>query len=108
PWNWEFSTGIQQQITSRLSAGVSYYRRINGGFLVTDNTANVAADFKEFTVAVPTDNRLPASGQNLTVVDINSTLLSGQPFSATTNVTKFASDYGKQIRHWNGVDISTN
>src|SRR5262249_20780514 len=30
------------------------------------------------------------------------------PFSAITNVTKPASDYGHQYRHWNGFDISTN
>src|SRR5262249_35354048 len=35
PWNWEFSTGFQHQLTSRISAGLTYYRRINGGFLVT-------------------------------------------------------------------------
>ena len=108
PWNWEFSTGFQHELTPRISAGMTYYRRINGGFLVTDNIANTADDFKQFTVTVPTDSRLPASGQKLTVFDINPTLASGQPFSATTNVTKFASDYGHQYRHWNGVDVSSN
>jgi len=108
PWNWEFSTGFQHELTPRISAGMTYYRRINGGFLVTDNIANTADDFKQFTVTVPTDSRLPGSGQKLTVFDINPTLASGQPFSATTNVTKFASDYGHQYRHWNGVDVSSN
>jgi len=108
PWNWEFSTGFQHELTDRISAGLTYYRRINGGFLVTDNIANTAADFKEFTVTVPTDGRLPTSGQKLTVFDINPTLVSGQPFNATTNVTKPASDYGKQYRHWDGFDVTTN
>ncbi len=108
PWNWEFSTGMQHQITSRITAGLTYYRRINGGFLVTDNTANTAADFTRFNVTVPTDNRLSTTAQKLTVFDINPTLVTGQPFSATTNVTKPASDYGHQYRHWNGFDITTN
>ena len=108
PWNWEFSTGFQHQLTSRISAGLTYYRRINGGFLVTDNKANTAEDFKQFSVTVPTDNRLPTTGQKLTVFDINPTLISGQPFSATNNVTTFASDYGHQYRHWNGFDAMTN
>ena len=108
PWNWEFSTGFQHEITNRVSANVTYYRRINGGFLVTDNIANIAADFQQFAVTVPTDNRLPMSGQKLTVFDINPTLVSGQAFSATNNVTKFASDYGKQYRHWDGFDMSSN
>jgi hypothetical protein len=108
PWNWEFSTGFQHELTPRVSAGLTYYRRVNGGFLVTDNTANTAADFKEFALTVPTDNRLPTSGQKLTVYDINPVLVSGRPFNATTNVTTFASDYGRQIRHWDGFDASSN
>jgi hypothetical protein len=108
PWNWEFSTGFQHEITRRVSANLTYYRRVNGGFLVTDNTANTAADFTQFAVTVPTDNRLPTSGQKLTVYDVNPVLASGQPFSATTNVTKFASDYGHQYRHWDGFDVSGN
>ena len=66
PWNWEFSTGFQHQLTGRISAGLTYYRRINGGFLVTDNITNTAADFQQFTVTVPSDSRLPTSGQKLT------------------------------------------
>lgn len=108
PWNWEFSTGFQHEVTPRVSAGLSYYRRINGGFLVTDNTANTAADFKEFTVTVPSDSRLPTAGQKLTVVDINPILVSGQSFNTTRNVRTFASDYGRQYRHWDGFDITTN
>jgi hypothetical protein len=108
PWNWEFSTGFQHEITRRISASMSYYRRINGGFLVTDNIANTAADFTQFSVTAPTDSRLPTSGQKLTVFDVNPVLSDGRPFSATTNVTKFASDYGNQYRHWDGFDIASN
>jgi hypothetical protein len=108
PWNWEFSAGVQHQVTSRVSAGVSYYRRINGGFLVTDNIANTATDWQQFQVTVPTDSRLPTSTQKLTVFDLNPTLVSGQPFSATNNLITFASDYGHQYQHWNGVDATTN
>src|SRR5207244_5204177 len=107
-WNWEFSTGFQHEISPRLSAGLTYYRRINGGFLVTDNTANTAADFKEFTVTVPSDTRLATSGQKLTVYDINATLASGLPFNTTTNVVKPASDYGNQFRHWDGFDLTSS
>src|SRR5436190_2028878 len=28
PWNWEFSAGVQQQLTPRMSVGITYYRRI--------------------------------------------------------------------------------
>lgn len=75
---------------------------------MTDNTANTAADFREFKVTVPADSRLPTSGQSLTVFDINPTLVSGRPFNTTTNVRRPASDYGHQYQHWDGFDITTN
>jgi hypothetical protein len=108
PWNWEFSTGFQHEVTRRVSAGLTYYRRVNGNFWVTDNTANTAADFKEFTVTVPNDSRLPTAGRTLTVYDINPVLTDGRPFSTTANVIKPASDYGHQYLHWNGFDINSN
>jgi hypothetical protein len=107
PWNWEFSTGIQHELMPRVSVGITYYRRINGGFLLTDNIENVAADFTAFPVVVPTDARLETSGQTQTVYDINPVLLNGKPFSATTNVRRYASDYGHQYQHWNGIDLTT-
>lgn len=30
PWNWEFSTGVQQQVMPRVSVGFSYLRRVLG------------------------------------------------------------------------------
>jgi hypothetical protein len=101
PWNWEFSAGVQQQVMPRVSVGFSFFRRVNGGFLVTDNVANTAADFTKFAVTVPTDSRLPTSGSALTVYDISPALV-----AATQNVIKFASDYGNQYRHWNGFDAT--
>ena len=106
--NWEFSAGVQRELMPRVSADFTYYRRVYGNFLVTDNTANVAADFTQFPVVVPNDQRLETAGQPLTVFDINPVLLNGQPFNTTTNVRTFASDYGKQQEHWDGVDTTIN
>ena len=107
PWNWEFSTGIQHELTTRLSVGMTYYRRINGGFTVVDNVLNTAADFKTFTVTAPVDARLPSSGQTLTLYDVNPTLAAGGSGLLAQNVTTFASNYGNMYQHWNGVDFTS-
>jgi hypothetical protein len=106
PWNWEFSAGLQQQISPRLSAGITYYRRINGGFLVTDNTATTAADYKSFNLTVPADSRLPLAGQTLTYYNVNPVLASGQVGTLTSNLITYASNYGNQFQHWNGFDLT--
>ena len=106
PWNWEFSTGIQQQLSPRLSASITYFRRIYGGFLVTDNTATTAADYTQYSLTVPTDSRLPTSGQTLTYYDVNPVLKNGQSGLTTTNYNTFASNYGNMYQHWNGFDIT--
>jgi hypothetical protein len=107
PWNWEFSTGVQHELTPRLSLGITSYRRVNGGFLVTDNTSNAAVDFSQFNLAVPADPRLPTSGQSLTYYDIKPGLTSKGVSSLTTsNLITFASNYGNQYQHWNGVDLT--
>jgi hypothetical protein len=108
PWNWEFTSSIQHELTPRVAMGLTYYRRINGGFLGTFNIADVAADFTRLPVAIPTDARVPASGQTLTVYDINPILQSGLPFNTTSNQITYTSNYGAQYQHWNGVDITTS
>ena len=108
PWNWEFSVGVQHQVLPRLSAGITYYRRVNGGFLVTDNTATTAADYTQYNLTVPTDSRLPTSGQSLTYFDVNPVLKSGASGLTTSNLITYASNYGNQYQHWNGFDLTAN
>ena len=54
------------------------------------------------------DQRIPASGQTLTVYDINPILKSGLPFNTTRNEITYTSNYGEQFQHWNGFDITTS
>jgi hypothetical protein len=109
PWNWEFSAGVQQEITPRLSASITFYRRVNGGFLVTDNLDTTAADYTKFNLTVPTDPRLPTSGQTLTYYDVNPGLTSkGVSSLLTNNLITSASNYGNQYQHWDGFDITAS
>jgi hypothetical protein len=60
--NWEFTTGITQELMSRLSVDVSYYRRSQINFTTTDNLDVTPADFNPFCVTAPRDSRLPDGG----------------------------------------------
>jgi hypothetical protein len=102
PYNWEFSAGVQQEVAPRVSVSMGYFRRINGNFWVTDNEALAASDFTQYAVTVPTDSRLPNSGQTVTgFFDPNALV-------AARNVVKDANVFGKQQLHWNGVDATVD
>jgi hypothetical protein len=70
--NWDLTTELQQELMDGLSVTVGYYWN-NGGYnqetnsrnRVNDNTLLSAGDYDEFCVTVPTDSRLPNSGQEL-------------------------------------------
>jgi hypothetical protein len=103
--NWEFSSSVQQEILPRrMAVDVGYFRRWYGNFIVTDNPLTTAADYDRFSVVVPTDPRLPLSGQTISgFTNINPSKAS----LVTTNRDRFAPNYGKQYEFWHGVDVST-
>jgi hypothetical protein len=102
--NWEFSAGVQHELLPRVSVDVAYFRRWYGNLTVTDDRAISASDFDVFSITAPDDTRLPDGG--------------GYPLSGLYNLNParfgvpasllvtLASNYGKQIEHWNGVDVS--
>jgi hypothetical protein len=101
PWNWEFSTGIQHEIVPRLSVSVGYFRRVNGNFQVTDNEALGAGDFTEYSVTVPsTTAGVPSAGQTI------GSLFDPNANPPARNVVKDASEFGTQLLHWDGVDVT--
>jgi hypothetical protein len=101
-WNQEFSASVQHQLAPRVAVDFGYFRRWFGNFAVVDNRAVGPADFVQYSIQVPTDARLPNSGQ--TLGGLYEVIPSKA--SAVDNYTTFADDYGKQIEHWNGFDLT--
>jgi hypothetical protein len=106
PYQWEFSASVQRQITNNVSFDFGYFRRWYGNFGVTDNLAVTAADYSTFSVTAPVDPRLPSGGGYVVsgFYDLN-------PNKVTVpqnNYFTLASNYGEQIQHWNGIDLTVN
>jgi hypothetical protein len=101
-FNWEFSTGIQHQITQGLGLQAGYYRRWWGNQTVTDNLVVTPADYSPFCVVTPLDSRLPGGGgeQICGYHDLRASLV-GQVRNFVTNVSNF----GEQRRIYQGVEI---
>lgn len=104
PWNWEFSVGVQHELVPRVSLNVAYFRRIGGNFHVTDNELVSPSDYDEYFVTVPVDSRLPDSGGTITgLYD-----LKPEKLGLSRNVVTLSDNYGKQLDHWDGYDITVN
>jgi hypothetical protein len=72
PDNWELQTSAQREIVPRVSAYAGYTRRWYGNLFATQNLNVSNASYTQYCVAVPTDSRLPDSGQSLCgLFDIN-------------------------------------
>src|SRR5204863_6313333 len=96
----------QQQIVPRVSVDVAYYSRWFGNFWVTDNLAVAPSDFNPFSITAPVDPRLPNGGGYAVngLYDLNPA-----KFGVPSNTLVTLSDnYGKQVSHWNGVDVNLN
>ena len=104
PYNWEFSTSVQHELLPRVGVDVGYFRRWYGNFTVTDNRRPWPTDYDPFSITAPLDPRLPDGGGYVIggLYDLNPTR-----WGRSTTTSTFASNYGKQIEHWNGVDVSS-
>ena len=102
PYQWEFSTSVQQELAARVSLNVGYYRRVLGNFTVIDDLSLSPDDFSPFSVTVPIDPRLPDSGEVIGLFYDRDPDAVARP---AVRVNKLARDYGNQIQHWNGVDL---
>ena len=100
--NWDLSAAVRHELFPRVGIEVEYMRRVFGNFRINDNRAVGPQDFDGYSVVVPTDPRLPLSGQTLTG------LYNVKPdkFNLTDNFVTFADNYGKQIRHYDGMSLN--
>jgi hypothetical protein len=89
----------------QVSVNVGYFRRIYGNFTVTANEAVPGSGYSPYCVPVPVDSRLPGGGGNQVcgLYDLNPNYV-GQ----VSNLFTFASNFGSDIEHWNGIDASVN
>jgi hypothetical protein len=104
PYNWEYSVGVQQEVLPRVSVSAGYFRRNLGNFWVTDNELVSASDYTFYSATVPTDSRLPNSGQTITrIPDLNPDKL-----GLSRNVVKDDSQFGKHIERFDGFDLTAS
>jgi len=103
--NWEVTAGITQEIMSRLSVDVSYYRRMQRNFTTTDNLDVAPSDFSPYCVNAPRDSRLPGGGgqQICGLFDIAPAKFG----VATNNVVKRTEQLNvRQDEVFDGVDVA--
>ena len=103
--NWEFSAGVQHELLPRVAIDVGYFRRVWGNFRVRDNVLLGPEDYTPFSMRVPVDPRLPDGGGYTLdgLYNVRPDKIGLEQFNHT-----LSDKYGKQIEHWNGVDVGIN
>ena len=99
----QLTDAVQQEVFRRMSVELSYFRRAYGNFNVVDDRARSASDFDKFSITAPGDQRLPGGGGYAIggLYNIKPAMFS----TPADNYITFASNYGKQIEHWDGFDL---
>jgi hypothetical protein len=102
--NWQGAVSVQHELRRGIGVNVGYFRTWYGGFLTTDNQFVAPANFDSFCITVPTDNRLPNSGERLCgLYDVRPAV-----FGLVDNLVTQASHYGNPTQVFNGVDMTVN
>jgi hypothetical protein len=103
--DWQIGASIQQQVLPRMSLEFGYFRRWLNNFTITDNLLTTAADYTPYSIAAPSDPRLPGGG-GYTVSGLNNVVQS--KFGQTSNNITLADDIGNQYQRYNGVLLNVS
>ena len=105
-YNWEFTTGVQQEILPRVGVEVGYFRRWYGNFNVTDNRNLSPADYDTFNLTAPADPRLPDNG-GYTINGFRA--LKDSAFGRASNSFQtLAKNFGEQTEVFTGLNVNVN
>lgn len=102
-FNWEFTGGVQHQITDGLSAEVLYIQRQYRNFIVDDLVGVGPENYSEYCVRAPADARLGSvSGNEICgLFDVNQA-----QFGITETLRRRDTHFGTQKEYWRGLDAT--
>ena len=100
-YNWEYSASVQHELVPRVSVTAGYYRRQFYNLQILDNQNVAASEWNQYSLQVPTDSRLPTSGQPLPMYNLNANKVG----TATDNLYTFST---ANATTYNGFEVSAN
>jgi hypothetical protein len=99
---WDFNAEVDHELFRGVSVSLAFNHNWDGTYTVTDNLAWSPADFDEFCITVPTDPRLPNSGQTQCgYYDITPSKFSASSLYVTR------APKGEWARYWDGFTLSS-
>jgi len=104
PGDWQIGASVQQELFPRVSVEVGYFHRWLTHYTTTDNLAVGAQDYTEYTLAAPSDPRLP-NGGGYPIPGLLAITQAGFAAGTSNNVT-FADNFGRQSQVYNGVLVN--
>jgi len=100
-YNWEYSASVQHELMPRVSLTVGYYRRNFYNLQILDNQNLALSEWNTYTIPVPTDPRLPTSGQPIAMYNLNANKIGTATDNLYTYTTANSTTY-------NGFEVSAN
>jgi hypothetical protein len=104
--DWQWGLTVQQELVPRVSLEVGYARRWFQGFTVTDNLNRDPSQYDSWTIAAPSDSRLPGGGGYPITTYVPTDAAAA---IAAQDYITFETDFGPaRTNYWHGVDVTLN